>query len=67
MPCCVRAVFQGIVKFVACIFSGSDYEVCLKGYRDADKSLARTGRKQANVSVRMVLICFSVVHCGERN
>jgi len=29
----------------------------------ADKSLARTGRKQANVSVRMALISFGALGC----
>jgi len=31
-------------------------------YRSADKSLAQPGRKQANVSVRMVWISFSACH-----
>jgi len=30
-------------------------------YMDADKSLARTGRKQANVSVRMAWISFGAL------
>ena len=32
-------------------------------YRGADKSLARPGRKQANVSVRMAWISFGVLPC----
>ena len=32
-------------------------------YRDADKSLARPGRKQANVSVRMAWIFFGHLTC----
>ena len=31
-------------------------------YRSADKSLARSGRKQANVSVRMACITFGALH-----
>jgi len=33
-------------------------------YRSADKSLARPGRKQANVSVRMAWISFGALPCG---
>jgi len=37
-------------------------------YRDADKSLARPGRKQPNISVRMAWISFGALHCrGEKN
>ena len=32
-------------------------------YRDPDKSLARPGRKQANVSVRMAWISFGALPC----
>jgi len=32
-------------------------------YRGADKSLARPGRKQANVSVRMAWISFGALPC----
>jgi len=35
-------------------------------YRVADKSLARPGRKQANVSVRMACISFGALPCGGR-
>jgi len=35
-------------------------------YRDADKSLARTGRKQANVSLRMLWISFGALPCREK-
>ena len=35
-------------------------------YRGADKSLARPGKKQANVSVRMVWISFGALLCKER-
>ena len=33
-------------------------------YRGADKSLARPGRKQVNVSVRMAWISFGALPCG---
>jgi len=36
-------------------------------YRGADKSLARPGRKQANVSVRMAWISFGALPWRERN
>ena len=36
-------------------------------YRGADKSLARPGRKQANVSVRMAWISFGALPCRKRN
>jgi len=32
----------------------------------ADKSLARPGRKQANVSVRMALISFGALPCRKK-
>ena len=32
----------------------------------ADKSLARPGRKQPHVSVRMASISFGALHCGEK-
>jgi len=35
--------------------------VCSIYYRGADKSLARPGRKQANVSVRMAWISFGIL------
>jgi hypothetical protein len=35
----------------------------LWGYRDADKSLARPGRKQVNVFVRMAWISFGALPC----
>jgi len=35
-------------------------------YRGADKSLARPGRKQAYVSVRMACISFSVLPCRKK-
>ena len=35
-------------------------------YRGADKSLARPGRVQANVSVRMALISFSALPCKKK-
>jgi len=37
-----------------------------KLYRDADKSLARPEKKQANVSVRMAWISFSTLRCREK-
>jgi len=36
-------------------------------YSGADKSLARPGRKQANVSVRMASIYFGALPCREKN
>ena len=36
-------------------------------YMDADKSLARPGRKQANVSVRMASISFGALPCRKRD
>jgi len=39
----------------------------VKVYRCADKSLARPGRKQANVSVRMPWISFGALPCRKRN
>jgi len=36
-------------------------------YRGADKSLARPGRKQANVSVRKACISFSALPCRKKN
>jgi len=35
-------------------------------YKDADKSLARPGRKQANVSVRIAWISFGVLPCRKK-
>ena len=35
-------------------------------YRGADKSLARPGRKEANVSVRMALISFDALPCRKK-
>ena len=40
---------------------------CNHIYRDADKSLARPGRKQANVSVRMAWISFGALPCRKIN
>jgi len=34
---------------------------------DADKSLARPGRKQVNVSVRMAWIFFGALPCRKKN
>ena len=38
----------------------------VKWYRGADKSLARPGRKQPNVSVRMAWISFGALPCREK-
>jgi len=38
----------------------------IKLYRSADKSLARPGRKQANVSVRMAWISFGTLPCRKK-
>jgi hypothetical protein len=48
-----NSVFKGLKK------SGLKMSKCL--YRGADKSLARPGRKQANVSVRMTWISFGAL------
>ena len=46
---------------------------CMKGntprnlfYSGADRSLARPGKKQANVSVRMARISFSALPCNKK-
>jgi len=41
--------------------------MCSVYYSGADKSLARPGRKQANVSVRMAWISFGSLPCRKRN
>ena len=38
-----------------------------KQFRGTDKSLARPGRKQANVSVRMARISFGALPCRKKN
>ena len=38
----------------------------IRKYKNADKSLTRTGRKQANVSVRMAWIFFGALPCREK-
>ena len=35
-------------------------------YRGANKFLARPGRKQANISVRMMRISFGALPCGKK-
>ena len=45
---------------------GLDFVTKSQLYRSADKSLARPGRKQANVSVRMALISFGVLPCKKK-
>jgi len=47
--------------FNSCGYSGTDIKCYM--YRGADKSLARAGRKQANVSVRMARISFGALPC----
>jgi len=42
------------------------YHIEIRYYRGADKSLARSGRKQVNVSARMALICFGALPCKEK-
>jgi len=53
------------------VYSKSKLHFCdvsiLKIYRGADKSLARPGRKQANISVRMAWISFGALPCRKRN
>jgi len=39
----------------------------MKLYKGADKSLARPGRKQANVSIRMAWISFGALPCRKTN
>ena len=41
--------------------------ICRPLYRGADKSLARSGRKQANVSVRMARISVCALPCRNKN
>ena len=43
----------------------SDHNI-LTIYTGADKFLARPGRKQTNVSVRMAQISFSALRCREK-
>jgi len=45
---------------------GSLFGYVCQIYRTADKSLARPGRKQANVSVRMAWISFGALPCREK-
>ena len=40
---------------------------CEFSYRDADKPLARRGRKQANISVRMAWISFGALPCRKKS
>jgi len=40
--------------------------MCSVYYRGADKSLARQGRKQANVSVRMACISLDTLPCRKK-
>ena len=42
------------------------HDLQLVMYRGADKSLAWPGRKQANVSVRMVCISFGALPCKKK-
>ena len=42
------------------------FSVMQEMYRGADKSLARPGRKQANISVRMAWISFGALPCRKK-
>ena len=57
-------------RFVLCTHSCHDRflysQTQIILYRGADKSLARPGRKQANVSVRMAWISFGALPCREK-
>ena len=46
------------------LYNECNFRISLQG---ADKSLARPGRKQANVSVRMVWISFGALPCRGKN
>ena len=74
--------FLEILHRIVCTFLSTRYTVrvtCLTSsrfllfghrdrrlYRGADKSLARPGRKQANVSVRMAWISFGALPCKKK-
>ena len=49
------------------LYKFRECRLCAWMYRGADKSLARPGRKQANVSVRMARISFGALPCRKRN
>ena len=49
---------------IICVFLSSQQTSVW--YRSADKSLARPGRKQANVSVRMAWISFGALPCRKK-
>ena len=55
--CCTKG---GIISRCAAV------KVWTHSYSGADKSLARPGRKQANVSVRMAWISFGVLPCRKK-
>jgi len=44
----------------------ASYDRSFSTYRGADKSLARPGRKQANVSIRVAWISFGVLPCRKK-
>ena len=62
-------VVQKITHFMFCFFFRKSCHLRVrveKYYRGADKSLARPGMKQANVSVRMAWISFGALPYGGR-
>ena len=56
----------GLVSWKSFCFQATRSSIQTK-YRGADKSLARPGRKQANVSFRMAWISFGAWPCRKRN
>jgi len=61
---------HGLDRVYLCHLSGALQHLCrqtspgqIYRYRGADKSLARRGRKQANLSVRMAWISFGTLPC----
>jgi len=50
-----------LAKFLSTLCPSLQYR-----YRGADKSLARPGRKQANISVRMAWISFGALPCKKK-
>ena len=52
--------------FRACFLPGRTKDLSAPLYRGVGKSLARPGRKQANVSVRMAWTSFSALPCRKK-
>ena len=57
----VKIFYEKVPRSTAALPALTSYNNCI--YRSADKSIARSGRKQANVSVRMACISFGALPC----